>query len=38
MVRFSPEEIALLGEFCRVNDLILHVDGARLANAAAAYV
>src|SRR5262249_11566404 len=30
------DEIAALGELCRANDLLLHVDGARIANAVAA--
>jgi threonine aldolase len=32
---YRPEEIAKLSEFCRQHELYLHVDGARLANAAA---
>jgi threonine aldolase len=32
---YRPEEIARLSAFCRENDLYLHMDGARLANAAA---
>ena len=33
---YTLPEMHALGEFCRENDLILHVDGARFANAAAA--
>jgi threonine aldolase len=33
---YSAGELAALSEFARANDLLLHVDGARLANAAAA--
>lgn len=33
---YSPEEIKTLADFCHKNDLILHMDGARLANACAA--
>jgi threonine aldolase len=33
---YTLDELRALGEFCRCNDLFLHVDGARLANAAAA--
>lgn len=32
---YRPEEIAQLAELAHANDLLLHVDGARLANAAA---
>lgn len=32
---YTPEELAKLGAFCREQDLLLHMDGARLANAAA---
>lgn len=32
-VLYTPEEIAVLGEFCRENGLYLHLDGARIANA-----
>jgi threonine aldolase len=32
---YSPAELAALGEFARRNDLLFHMDGARLANAAA---
>lgn len=31
---YTTEEIQELGEFCRANDLYLHLDGARIANAA----
>lgn len=33
---YSPSEVAALAELCRAHGLLLHVDGARLANAAAA--
>jgi threonine aldolase len=33
---YSLPELRALGEFCHANDLLLYVDGARLANAAAA--
>ena len=33
---YRPEEIAALSELAHANGLVLHVDGARLANAAAA--
>jgi threonine aldolase len=33
---YTPEEIATLAELAHVHGLLLHVDGARLANAAAA--
>lgn len=33
---YSLAEFAALGTFCRANELFLHVDGARIANAAAA--
>lgn len=33
--RYSVEELRALGEFCADSGLLLHVDGARLANAAA---
>lgn len=32
---YTVEELTRLAEFCRANELYLHVDGARLANAAA---
>src|SRR5215210_815052 len=32
---YSPEELARLSEFARSKGLLLHIDGARLANAAA---
>ncbi|MFQ5937430.1 MAG: threonine aldolase family protein [Acidiferrobacterales bacterium] len=32
---YTVDELRALGEFCRANELLLHVDGARLANAAA---
>src|SRR5215472_2760208 len=32
---YSLEELGKLGDFCRANDLLLYIDGARLANAAA---
>ena len=32
---YQPHEISKLAEFCRAHELYLHVDGARLANAAA---
>ncbi len=34
--RYSPDELAELSAFARDHDLLLHVDGSRLANAAAA--
>jgi len=34
--RYSPDELAALADFAEDNDLLLHVDGSRLANAAAA--
>jgi threonine aldolase len=34
--RYSPDELAQLAAFARDRDLLLHVDGSRLANAAAA--
>jgi threonine aldolase len=34
--RYSPDELAELAAFARAHDLLLHVDGSRLANAAAA--
>lgn len=34
--RYSPDELAELADFAEDNDLLLHVDGSRLANAAAA--
>ena len=34
--RYSPGEIAALADFAHDHDLLLHVDGSRLANAAAA--
>ena len=33
---YSPEEIKNIAQFAHENDMLLHVDGARLANAAAA--
>ena len=33
---YRPEEIRALSAFCRANGLYLHMDGSRLANAAAA--
>ena len=33
---YSPAEVAALAEFAHRRDLLLHVDGARIANAAAA--
>ena len=36
-VPISPEYTARVGEFARRNGLILHIDGARIFNAAAAY-
>lgn len=33
---YTPAELAALAEFCRMNQLLLHVDGARLCNAAVA--
>lgn len=33
---YTPEELGCLAAFCHSNDLLLHVDGARLCNAAAA--
>lgn len=33
---YTPEEIRELADFCHANGLILHMDGARLANACAA--
>jgi threonine aldolase len=32
---YTPSELAAIGEFSRRNDLLFHMDGARLANAAA---
>ena len=32
---YSLEELGKLSDFCRGNDLLLYIDGARLANAAA---
>jgi threonine aldolase len=32
---YSVDELRRLGEFCRANDLLVYMDGARLANAAA---
>ena len=32
---YSPEEIGALADFAHENEMLLHVDGARLANAAA---
>jgi threonine aldolase len=34
--RYTPDELAALAEHAHANGLLLHVDGARLANAAAA--
>ena len=34
--RYSPDELAALAGFAREHGMLLHVDGARLANAAAA--
>jgi threonine aldolase len=34
--RYSPDELAALADFAEDRDLLLHVDGSRLANAAAA--
>ncbi|MEA2190083.1 MAG: threonine aldolase [Solirubrobacteraceae bacterium] len=34
--RYSPEELTALADFAHEHDLLLHVDGSRLANAAAA--
>ena len=31
---YTPDELASIGETCRRNQLLLHVDGARLSNAA----
>src|SRR5581483_4565564 len=31
---YKPEEIRTLAQFCHENDLLLHMDGARIANAA----
>jgi threonine aldolase len=33
---YTPGELAALAEFCHANDMLLHVDGARLCNAAVA--
>lgn len=33
---YTPDELATLAEFCRTRQLLLHVDGARLCNAAVA--
>lgn len=33
---YRPEEVRELADFAHVNDMLLHMDGARLANAAAA--
>lgn len=33
--RYAVEELRALGDFCAANGLLLHLDGARLANAAA---
>lgn len=32
---YTPDEIRALSKFCRSNGLLLHMDGARIANAAA---
>lgn len=32
---YRPDEIRALSDFCRANELVLHMDGARLFNAAA---
>jgi threonine aldolase len=34
--RYSPDELSELADFAHAHDLLLHVDGSRLANAAAA--
>lgn len=34
--RYEVDELKAIGEFCAANGLLLHIDGARLANAAAA--
>ena len=33
---YTPEEVKALGDFAREHDMYLHMDGARIANAAAA--
>lgn len=33
---YTPDELSALSSFCRANNLLLHVDGARLCNAAVA--
>lgn len=33
---YTPEEVRAIGDFCRNHGMALHMDGARLANAAAA--
>lgn len=33
---YTPEEVKTLGDYARKNDMYLHMDGARIANAAAA--
>ncbi|WP_208378791.1 threonine aldolase family protein [Cumulibacter soli] len=33
---YSPDQLDALARWCHANDVLLHVDGARLANAAAA--
>ena len=33
---YRPDEIAALADFAHAHGLLLHVDGARLSNAAAA--
>lgn len=33
---YTADELAAIAEFCRANELLLHVDGARLCNAAVA--
>jgi len=33
---YTPEEVKALGDFARKHDMYLHMDGARIANAAAA--
>lgn len=34
---YTPEELRTLVDYCHQHDLIVHVDGARIANAAAAW-
>lgn len=33
---YQPEEIKAFGDFCKKEDLLLHLDGARISNASAA--